>query len=81
MADRTSAYVFALIFRELALLPEGRDIAKRIWGHTMKYDFSQYQMECDEALISLGLARRGVDPDYPDEGETVFYADADGNLK
>jgi len=33
------------------------------------------RMYADEALIILGLARRGIDPDEPEEGETVLYGD------
>jgi hypothetical protein len=77
MSDRTSASLFADIFKILAdHVPPGdeRDaLARRIWASTRDYDFSPYQMYADESLISLGLARRGVNPDWPDEGEVTLY--------
>lgn len=76
MADRTSAGIFGEIFAYLASQPqsEQRDaFALRCWSFTSDYDFSSYQMGADDALITLGLARRGIDPDYPDEGETLLY--------
>lgn len=76
MADRTSAGLFGEIFAYLATQPQTpqRDaFALRCFQMTHEYDFSSYQMGADDALITLGLARRGVDPDYPDEGETLLY--------
>lgn len=63
MADRTSAGLFADIFCHLAgekdQTPHERDVtfARWLWEQTRKYDFSPYQMGCDEALETLGLAR------------------------
>lgn len=59
MADRTSAGLFSTVFTLLAKNPtdEHKAIAKEIWPLIDEYDFSEYQMECDEALISLDLAR------------------------
>lgn len=44
-----------------------------MWDLTGNYDFSPYQIGEDDALVKLGLARRGVDPEHPDEGETLLY--------
>ena len=77
MADRTSAAIFADIFEELAK-DEPIDriaFAKRMWAASRGYDFSPYQMSCDDALIKLGLARKGIDPKYPEDGETIIYGD------
>lgn len=59
MADRTTACVFSTIFTELAVNPtdEHKAIAAKMWPFTRQYDFSPYQMCCDDALITLGLAR------------------------
>lgn len=75
MADRTSARLFGKVFELLAKNPtqEHKDIAKEIYSETSEYDFSKYQMDADESLIALDLARKGVDPDYPSEGETILY--------
>lgn len=79
MADRTSARVFGKVFELLAKNPtdEHKAIAKEIFAETGEYDFSSYQMDADDALMKLGLARIGVDPNYPDddEGEMVLYGD------
>lgn len=60
MSDRTSAAIFGEIFGVLAdELPAGekRDaLAKRFWLMSQDYDFNEYQMECDEVLLELGLA-------------------------
>lgn len=41
----------------------------------MYFDFSSCEMQCDEALFKLGLAKRGHDPRYCEEGEQmVLYA-------
>jgi hypothetical protein len=58
MSDRTSAEIFAIIFTELAKNPtdEHKAIAKKIWRKRTQYDFSDYQIGCDDALVKLGLA-------------------------
>jgi hypothetical protein len=75
MADRTSAALFAYIFNMLAKDPTdtNKKFAARVWEKTNEYDFSPYQMYCDPALVALGLARKGVDPRYPDDGPIVLY--------
>ena len=75
MADRTSAALFGKIFSLLAKNPtdEHKAIAKEIFSYTGEYDFNNYQMEVDKELIILGLAKMGIDPKYPEDGETVIY--------
>ena len=75
MADRTSARVFGRIFELLAKYPteQNKQIAKEIFSMTVDFDFSNCQMYADNSLIALGLARLGVDPDYPLEGEVIIY--------
>lgn len=75
MSDRTSAGIFGDIFNKLASdpTPQHIDWAHDFWRSQQRYDFSPYQMECDKALITLGLARRGIDPDEPNEPETTLY--------
>lgn len=69
MSDRTSAEIFSMIFEMLAENPtdEHKKMAKKIWPQRNHYDFSDYQMGCDKALIILGLATR--------EGEEIEYKD------
>ena len=73
MSDRTTAGVFCKVFCALAREPiteETKTIARGLYQDTGEYDFNKYQMECDDALIALGLARRGKDEDGND---TVLY--------
>ncbi len=80
MADRTGAGLFAAIFCMLA--SEGdidrRAMAHAFWRLSQEYDFAPYQLYCDDELEKLGLARRGVDPRHPDEGETIVYGPEEG---
>lgn len=79
MSDRTSSLVFATVFEHLAdpeLLmtdPEqAKRLARKMWKLMSDYDFSPYQMYCDDALIKLGLARRVPDP-YDPHGHQIEY--------
>jgi hypothetical protein len=77
MADRSSAYLFSRIFQLIDQHVQDATTRKKLalefWKEQDSYDFSPYQLECDEILLKLGLARLGVDPDYPKDGETIFY--------
>jgi hypothetical protein len=55
MADRSAARVFGSIFEVMA--EDSLDaLPLRIWNMSKRYDFSPCQMDCDDALIKLGLA-------------------------
>ncbi len=67
MADRTSAEIFGWLFEELARLAQSPkpevhdaavDLASKAWAKARGYDFAWEQMEADEALLTLGLAKR-----------------------
>lgn len=76
MADRTSAEIFGAFFEKAAEMQPTDDLAKLVdfmWGKSKGYDFNEYQMYCDDALIKLGLAYKGVDRRFPEDGETVLY--------
>ena len=75
MADRTSAGVFAQFFEKAAKLGLSKNdpLVRFMWKARLEYDFSDYQMESDDALIRLGLARRGIDPEYSEDEETTLY--------
>lgn len=76
MADRTAAELFGTLFElidEHVLEPRRTELALKFWRQQRQYDFSPYQMEIDGTLLRLGLARRGVDPDYPNDGEVMLY--------
>lgn len=63
MADRTAAAIFGFVFVELTRHLHERNkleigmIAKRIYDGSKKYDFSRYQMECEHALLALGIEK------------------------
>ena len=75
MSARSSAAIFGDIFQHLAESPTdaNKEFARWLWSKTAGYDFADYQLEADDALMALGLARRGVDPKHPDDGEMVVY--------
>lgn len=78
MSDRTSAGLFASLFEECAKHGEaGRTIAHAMWPKRRDYDFNDYQMYCDDALMALGLAKRGPSPDDP-SSETQLFLQSDG---
>lgn len=62
MADRTSAEIFRRFFEEAARQGEiARPMVEFMWNMTADYDFWVDQMECDDALVTLGLAKRRPD--------------------
>ncbi len=79
MADRTSADIFGRIFTLLA--SEGpnhdkEDLAKEIWDIAQDYDFDPSQMSCDpDTGIMLGLCKKGINPEYPQDGEVYLWLD------
>lgn len=71
MADRTSAALFASVFDLLAeMRPPATESAMKLWEKSQHYDFHPYQMYCDDALVTLGLARR--------TDESIVYYGEDG---
>ena len=77
MADSSSACLFARIFglidQHVHDAETRQKLAFEFWRESHTYDFSPYQMSCDEVLMKLGLARRDVDPDRPEDGEITLY--------
>ncbi|WP_126654107.1 hypothetical protein [Chryseobacterium aureum] len=75
MADRTSAEIFGIIFEKLASKPteDNKELAKELFEKCSDYDFSYSQMEIDDSLIILGLAKIGIDERYPEDGECIVY--------
>jgi len=82
MSDRSGAYLFSKVFNLLAEDPARHwKVAAEFWAMAADFDFSYYQMYCDEALLKLGLAR-----EVPDEGacvtkdatHVIYFNDWDG---
>jgi hypothetical protein len=75
MADRTAAHLFGLIFEKLAEHPHEahKEFAMQVYEMTREYDFSPYQMYADDACMALGIARKGVHHDYPEDGEVILW--------
>lgn len=79
MSDRSSAELFGEIFNLIVgYVPKAEQpkVAGEFWKMSRGYDFSDYQMGCDDQLIELGLAHKAVDPDYPEDGEQTVYEPA-----
>ncbi len=64
MADRNSADIFGSILTYLSVLNKDKKgdlfgalsyVAEKIYDMSEEYDFSPYQMGCDEALKEFGL--------------------------
>jgi len=80
MADRTSAGLFGWIFKLLAEDPtdDHKAIALEIYAYSAGYDFSEYQMNADDAGLKLGIARKGKNPDHPERGEVILWPSEPG---
>lgn len=72
MADRNSAAIFGMVFAHLAQVVNDYDesgatkrtacrLARNFWREMGNYDFSCSQLECDDGLVLLGLAREDDD--------------------
>lgn len=84
MSDRTSCRLFSAIFEHLAKLPRSEEIdafTQKMWELQSEYDFSVLDMDRNEDLIALGLARKmvqgdaGYEAEYPD---TCIYKGEEG---
>lgn len=75
MSDGTAALMFGKIFRWFASDPteQHKEWARELWPAINDYDFSAYQMHCDEELRTLGLARKRIDECGDHGGEVWFY--------
>lgn len=71
MSDRSSAYLFSRIFEliddHVQMEPDRTNLAREFWMESRSYDFSEYQLGCDNTLLRLGLATRGGDPENPED--------------
>lgn len=83
MVDKTIARAFGMAFGLLAENPtdEHKQIAYLIWKEIDTYDFQVCQMEADWALVKLDLAWEGIDPRWPEEGETIIFGPVNPKMK
>jgi len=74
MTDRKSPDVFGRIFTMLAseTAPVASSLASRVWDEMKAFDFHPMDMDCDEELFKLGLARVRPDPSFPGDNVTVY---------
>lgn len=75
MADRTSAALFASMFERFATQTWlDHSVVRATWADTWGYDFHPCQMDCNEQLITLGLAKR---VDLSDGDWEIIYQNRD----
>lgn len=67
MGDSKSCEIFSKVLKLLAENPtrEHIDIAHELYAMTRNYDFTDYELDCNDALVALELARYVPDPDFP----------------
>jgi hypothetical protein len=80
MGDSRSPQIFGPIFEDILLYvpPGDREyLARKYWRMSQDYDFAPCELDVDNALIDLGLARRVV---HPTDGYVMHYASPTGVL-
>ncbi len=68
MSDKKAAYLFGVVFEELALFSgvEGvKKSAAKIYVESLEFDFADIDMNADEALAKLDLCRKSNVQDGP----------------
>lgn len=73
---REAAYIFGTVFELIDKYVSEKDkarVAKKLWRESRKHDFGPSDMHVDAALGRLDLARKGVDPNCPDDGKVWLY--------
>lgn len=95
MANRSAAAIFSIAFKACAeeITPTNSEvnntvkvIARKLWEAQYGYDFTEDQMDCDDALFSLGFAKTikgsaSTDPEYPADDEYTGYLKPDGRYE
>ena len=79
MADRSAARMMGRVFITISKNPTKQNIelAHGIYDNMGQVDFDQNQMQADEALQILGLAKKGVHPDWDDDEYWYYKGDVD----
>lgn len=75
MSDHSSAEIFGTMFAKLARNPtdEHKALAAELFKFSQNFDFSEEQMGVDRELKILGLARKGTDPRFQQDGKVWIY--------
>jgi hypothetical protein len=76
MSDRGAQDIFGTLFRLLGAY-EHVPIAWAMWEKARQFDTHPCDWECDKELMALGLAKRGLSPDDPEDGEITLYKGLD----
>jgi hypothetical protein len=66
MGDSSGAYLFGMLFDRLAKEPDDdrrKKLVQFFWKEAGSHDFSDCEMECDDSLVKLGLAKENPDPE------------------
>lgn len=75
MSDSNSTAIYADMFNELALSLDAagdqhrvltKSLAFTLWRQSWQYDFNPFDMEVDDALVALGLAKPHRNDDCPE---------------
>lgn len=90
MSDRSKARAFGAVFKLIAARRAAHDdrcsslvmLAFDVWRSPERADFLPNEMDCDEALVALGLASRNRPDGVTALVEGPFrYATRDGEIK
>lgn len=76
MADRSSAWIYGRVFEMIvrAVEPKRQKAeARRAWKDMQEFDFAPDDMHAEKALLKLGLAKKKVDPQFPEDGPMIVY--------
>jgi hypothetical protein len=81
MSDHSSAEIYREIFRLLASDPTPQHIkwSHKLWKQSQQFDFGPDMLHIEKELKKLGLCRKGLNHDYPEDGEIWLYGLATEN--
>jgi hypothetical protein len=81
MSDRGAQDIFGTLFALLgAHSPVPylyKELSETMWAKAKQFDTSPRDWQCDDELIALGLAKRGISKEYPEDGEITLYKGLD----
>jgi len=79
MSDRSAGDLFRTMFRLIGSDPTPQHIkwAKKLWKKSGEFDTHPGDWGCDKDLITCGLAKRGANKDYPEDGTVILYKGMD----